>query len=221
MIRILLALIHGQRYALLFQKAEAAWHVGKPAECRNIYQFLLNNYIDELNPYYLSVLQQNLSNLGCGPEYEAITKYTKDQHDFLRFPFKNSDQITENFSQVYQDLFVLSMLDGKTNGTYLEIGSSKPFYGNNTALLEQQFGWYGIGLELNEDYVNQYSDQRKNLVLHEDALKINYEKMLSKYFSNTIIDYLQLDIEPSKNTFEALLSIPLDKYQFKIITYEH
>lgn len=40
--------------------------------------------------------------------------------------------------------------------------------------------------------------------------------------SNTdTIDYLQLDCEPPKTTFETLLQIPFDKYKFKIITYEH
>jgi hypothetical protein len=32
---------------------------------------------------------------------------------------------------------------------------------------------------------------------------------------------LQLDIEPSANTYEALLSIPFDEYKFRVITYEH
>ena len=34
-----------------------------------------------------------------------------------------------------QDMFVLTVLNGKTNGTYLEIGSGDPFIGSNTALL--------------------------------------------------------------------------------------
>lgn len=210
------------KYALLFQKAEAAWWFGKPNESRYIYQFLLNYHIDELSIQYRDLLQQNLSNLGSGPVSQAILKYTRSQHDSLKFPFQNSDIIDENYSQVYQDMFILSILDGKTNGTYLEIGSSDPFHGNNTALLETKFGWTGVGIEFNKEHVDKYMTSRKNPVLHENALNINYHKILTKYFPNQyIIDYLQLDIEPSKNTFEALLSIPLDKYQFKIITYEH
>jgi hypothetical protein len=51
---------------------------------------------------------------------------------------------------------------------------------------------------------------------------VNYEKLLTKYFpGQNNIDYLQLDIEPPKNTYEALLSIPFDKYKFAVITYEH
>ena len=40
-------------------------------------------------------------------------------------------------------------------------------------------------------------------------------------FDTEVIDYLQLDIEPAKNTFEVLLSIPFEKYKFAVITYEH
>lgn len=66
-----------------------------------------------------------------------------------------------------------------------------------------------------------HEKERKNLVLHADALTLNYRKLLKKYFQSNVIDYLQLDIEPSKNTFEALLSIPFDEYEFRVITYEH
>ena len=37
--------------------------------------------------------------------------------------FSGQTKILENYSQAYQDLFVLSMLDGKTNGRYVEIGA--------------------------------------------------------------------------------------------------
>jgi hypothetical protein len=36
-----------------------------------------------------------------------------------------------------------------------------------------------------------------------------------------VVDYLQLDCEPSKSTFEILTSIPFDDYKFAVITYEH
>ena len=64
--------------------------------------------------------------------------------------------------------------------------------------------------------------KRKNPVFCTDALIVDYNKLLNKYFSNqNAIDYLQLDIEPPRNTYEALLSIPFDKYKFAVITYEH
>lgn len=47
-----------------------------------------------------------------------------------------------------------------------------------------------------------------------------YEAVLPKYFDSDIIDYLQVDIEPSNHTLAALKKLPLKKYRFKIITFE-
>lgn len=204
------------KYALTFQKAVSAWWYGKPSESRMLFHQLSN---ENLNDYYYDMVQNNISRLGSGPESQSSVMYDKSKHDLLRFKFKNSKNIEKNFSQAYQDMFVLTMLDGKQNGSYLEIGSAHAFHNSNTALLES-LGWTGIGIEINKDLVDQHR-QRKNKVFHTNALKVNYSKLLEDNFDSKIIDYLQLDIEPSKNTFEALLSIPFEKYKFRVITYEH
>jgi hypothetical protein len=206
---------------LTFQKAAASWWIGKPKEARTLFRSLID-VVDTLPDKYKNLLESNLSRLGCGPEEYAIRTYTKEFYDRFKFKFDGLSLVDKNYSQVYQDLFILSVLNGKRNGTYLEIGSAKPYKGNNTALLENQFNWYGVGIESNESFVKEYREQRKNPVLCADALLIDYTKLLDKYFANqNTIDYLQLDIEPPNNTYKALLSIPFDKYKFNIITYEH
>lgn len=35
------------------------------------------------------------------------------------------------------------------------------------------------------------------------------------------LDYLQMDIHPAEATLEALKALPMDKYRFSVITYEH
>lgn len=207
-------------YGLYFLKACSAWHIGKPDEARKTYRYILENFSEELTKKYKDVLQANLSKLGSGHARETLRTYKKNQHK-LKHKFEGSDSIQENFAQVYQDICLLTLLDGKRNGTYLEIGSAGPFHGNNTALLEQ-FNWNGIGIEFDINFVNQYRSQRKNKVLHEDALDVDYLAVLKDISPNSqIIDYLQLDIEPSKNTFIAMLSIPFEEYKFRFITYEH
>jgi hypothetical protein len=163
-------------------------------------------------------VEKNLINLGSGSDEESSCRYRSSESD-LRFPFKGSEMVGMNFSQVCQDLFVLAALDGKRNGTYLEVGSAHSFHNSNTALLEE-FGWRGIGLEMKPELAEMHKMERKNKVLCEDALKADYERLLGE-FGGDVVDYLQLDIEPSSNTFEALLLIPFDKYKFRVITYEH
>jgi hypothetical protein len=118
-------------------------------------------------------------------------------------------------------MFILSMLNGKRNGTFLEIGGAEPFKGNNTALLEKNFDWTGVSIEYDQKFVENYRKNRSAKLIHDDALILNYEKLLSENFEGNVVDYLQLDIEPARHTYECMLRIPFDKYKFAVITYEH
>lgn len=209
-------------YTFLFQKAASAWWVGKPFESRQILRLLVDNYLDRLDNTYRGLLESNIAKIGLLPEKDSVKPYIKNNLTKLKYSFNNLEDIDKNFSQTYQDMFVLSVLNGKMNGSYLEIGSSDPYKNNNTALLENKFAWSGVGLEYDENMAQTYKKHRKNPVLCVDALIVDYEKLLQKYFPNqNNIDYLQLDIDPPNNTYEVLLSIPFDKYRFAVITYEH
>lgn len=205
-------------YMLLFQKAVASWWVGKPKETRRLFRRLKDEYVGVMNPAHVDMVQHNLSRLGSGPESESIVRYEKGRNK-IRFGFPGSGSLERNHSQVCQDLFVLAVLGGKRDGTYLEIGSAHPFHNSNTALLEE-FGWRGVGVEFKEDLAAMHREFRKNPVLNADALKLDYGKILEGLGSG-VVDYLQLDIEPSKNTFEALLMVPMEDFKFRVITYEH
>lgn len=208
-------------YGIIFEKAVASYWWGKNMESRRLFHQLVDDYWDIMTEKYKQLVESNITRLGSGPESQAFTYYFKQDHKKLRFNFKQSNKIERNYSQVYQDMFILSMLNGKKNGTYLEIGGADPFLGNNTVLLEQDYDWKGVSLEYDEKFIVNYQINRKNPILHTDALKIDYKKLLQAHFQTNEIDYLQLDIEPARNTFEVLLSIPFDEYKFAVITYEH
>jgi len=209
------------KYALIFEKSISAYWWGNNMECRKLLQNIVNDYWDELDDSHRSMVENNITRLGSGPESQAFTYYQKDEHDKLRFKFKDSKKIEKNYSQVYQDLFILSMLNGKKNGTYIEIGGGTPYLGNNTTLLEFNYGWTGFSLETNEQFVEEYRRERDNPIYSSNALAVNYKKLFEQHFDTKEIDYLQLDIEPAKNTFECLMAIPFDEYKFAVITYEH
>jgi len=205
------------KYGLLFEKAISGWWWGKGDESRKIFQDLKNNYdLDEI--HYKSVAD-NLMRLASNVPEQQI-KYDKSRYEKVKYKFDGLETIEKNYSQIFQDMFILAVLNGKKNGTYLEIGAQQPFYQSNTALLETKFGWNGVSIEIKEDLCKMFKEQRKNKILCKDATQINYSKLLKEYNTN-VIDYLQVDIEPSKTTFEALLSIPFDEYKFSIVTYEH
>jgi len=209
------------KYLLTFQKAVAAWWWGKSSESRKLFRFLVDEQWDQIDQKHRDLIEDNITRLGSGPESQAFHTYKKEEYSKLRFKFDNSSSIERNYSQVYQDMFILSMLNGKKNGTFLEIGGADPFKGNNTALLEKKFEWKGVSIEYNEKFIQHYKSNRTAKLLHTDALKIDYENILSENFEGNCIDYLQLDIEPARKTYECMLKIPFDKYKFAVITYEH
>jgi len=205
------------KYGLIFEKAVCSYWWGKSKECRELFLDLKNNYeLDET--HYISV-GDNLMRLGCWVE-ESI-KYEKSRYNRFKFKFPGLENIEKSNGQSLQDMFILSILNGKKNGTYLEIGAQEPIFQNNTAILEQNYNWKGVSVEIRKDLCKMFAQQRKNTILCKDATTIDYEKLLNEHYDTTEIDYLQLDCEPSKTTFEILLDIPFHKYKFAVITYEH
>lgn len=209
------------KYGILYEKAVSAWWWGKEHETRSLLQEIKNNHSHEIREEDFDKIQKYLISLATGYISEDEIKYNKDNGKKLRFNFDGCEKIEKNYSQSFQDLFVLSALNGKKNGLYLEIGAQEPFYQNNTALLETEFGWDGISIEIRKDLCDIFSQQRKNKIVCEDATKIDYLNMLNEFNKGNIFDYLQLDCEPSETTYEILLKIPFDHYKFAIITYEH
>lgn len=146
--------------------------------------------------------------------------YFKSDYERLRLKFNGAENIENNYSQALQDIFVLSVLDGKRNGTYLEIGADDGIGINNTYILETQYDWKGVAFEWIESACNRYISQRKNPCLCEDATKTDYSKLFIKYNFPKQIDFLQVDIEPAQQTLDALKSLPHDQYRFSVICFE-
>ena len=160
-----------------------------------------------------------INDVGYVPYNKNWSIYTEDKFDRLKYKFDGSDNIVNNYTQAFQDIFVLTMLNGKKNGNYLEIGTDNPVNISNTFLLESVFNWKGLSIDIskNEDFENI----RKNSYLITDALNIDYLELLNNYKFSSQIDYLSLDIEPNYNTFGCLRKLPLDKFRFSVITFEH
>lgn len=205
-------------YALLFEKAVTSWWWGREMEARQLFRQLSREYHHVLDEPHLSAVYSNLAQLGIGPQWITHKTYSPDKHVQLRRQFPGSESITHTYGQVYQDLFVLMCLDGKL-GRYLEIGSAGPYYGNNTALLEQ-LGWIGQGIEFDPAQCDVYREHRTNPVDCRDATKITAAQW-SAYFGHSDVDYISLDCDPPHVTYAILQNLPLDRYKAAVITYEH
>ncbi len=118
-------------------------------------------------------------------------------------------------SNAKQDEFVAKMLNFRTSGFYLDIGSHDGQINNNSYLFEQ-LGWNGICIEIDPNVTSSYTARRCRFV-NQDATKIDYENLLKS--APSIIDYLSLDIDEA--SLDVLKILPFEFYRFKIITIEH
>ena len=152
--------------------------------------------------------------------FPDCNRYFKEDLEKLRHKFPGVENIKNNYSQAFQDMFVLTMLNGKKNGTYVEIGGDHGVIISNTYLLESIFDWDGVAFEMNEERCSGYNSIRNNKCICTDALIVDYSKIFEQKGFGNQIDYLQLDIDPSEQTLNCLKKIPLDEYRFSVITYE-
>lgn len=224
-------------YGILFEKAVCGWWCGLCDESIEILKDLSVNY--PLDKIHRNAVKNNIERLvGHKKDEEFISflknkeqeisiarrdlsLYVKESGDKLIHKFTKSSTLDQNYSEAFQDLFVLTVLDGKKEGTYVEIGAGFPFYGNNTYLLESEFNWNGVSIDIEQESIERYFRDRNNLSIMKDGTKVDYDKLFTEYNIGKNIDYLQLDCDPPSITYDILLKIPFDKYKFKVITYEH
>ena len=132
-----------------------------------------------------------------------------------------------NFNgQILQDKYVLTMLNYKNNGYFIEVGSNDPININNTYNLEKHFNWRGIMIEYDDKWLEYYKVNRQNSIhIINDATKIDYKTLFNTYQVPFNVDYLQIDLEVKNgSTLETLKKFDdeiFNKYKFATVTFEH
>ena len=129
------------------------------------------------------------------------------------------------YSQIGQDAFVLDVLQDKRNGLFVDVGGAWPVYLNNTYLLEKDYGWTGVSMDLEEVYRKDWEQSgRTSTFLVQDALTADYETIFKDLLEKNNadrIDYLSVDLEPPIITLKAIQRIPFNICRFSVITFEH
>lgn len=196
-------------YGFRFERAVSSWWIGLYDESMFLFRELKKNPL--LDFEHARAVSTNLEQLDN--TWKKPLLYQSSDYERLRIKFKGAQNVRRNFSQCYQDMFVLTMLDGKRNGSYLEIGCGDPWYGNNTALLEEM-GWKGWSVDISQEAVNLFKKERKGKVVCVDATKMKFDP-------GSVTDYLQIDCDPAQTSLQVLLNIPFDEHSFRVITFEH
>jgi hypothetical protein len=138
----------------------------------------------------------------------------------LTTTFHGHEKIDKFYSQAAQDLFVLIALDGKRDGFFMDIGCYDPIDISNSYLLETEFDWTGIMLDINRESVEKCKSKRVAICYCADAVTFDYKKALDDNHCPRIVDYISLDID-GMNTLHTLKALPLLDYEFRVMTFEH
>ncbi len=86
--------------------------------------------------------------------------------------------IDASHSENAQDLFVLSELDFKKNGYFVEFGATNGVDFSNTYLLEKKFGWNGILAEPSKRHKNTLRINRSAHIENDCVWKLSNEKLM-------------------------------------------
>ena len=198
--------------ALKLLYARAKWKTDGRDDSRN-YAFDLK-YKNILTPDIDKEVTDLLNNIG----YPSTLEYTEEQKERYKFKFNGLYAVDKNYSRHFQDMFVLSVLDGKDNGTFVEIGSGHPTLFNNTKLLEE-FGWKGISVDNSERMCHLFSRERSTAIILADANTIDYNALFKQNCIEDHTDFLRINAEQA--SLNALKNIPFSKYQFSVIQFQH
>lgn len=132
-----------------------------------------------------------------------------------------------------KEQFILKATQYKKNGFYVELGGFHFKENNNTYILEKEYDWNGVSFEIVPNLQIEYSKNRKNPCLLQDALTFDYLKYFKDNKYPNQIDFLSVNIDPGYNdntgrmagnpaqSLLGLISLPLNQYRFTIIMFEH
>jgi hypothetical protein len=103
-------------------------------------------------------------------------------------------------------------------GTYLDIGSYRPTYHNNSYALEME-GWTGLSIDY-QNFTAEFAQKRKNPFLCADATTADWAAITeANPFMRSTIDYISFDVDEA--TVPAVAHFPWDTIRFATMTIEH
>lgn len=129
--------------------------------------------------------------------------------------------------QFLQDDFVFNFFHPTlVSGTFLDIGAgvgglkpvlNRPGFYSNTYLLEK-LEWKGLCIDFDQrwcDYIRPFRD----MIVCEDLMQTNINKVLEKFNMPSHINYLSFDVDDAQE--KVFSELDFDKYSFDVVTYEH
>lgn len=124
-------------------------------------------------------------------------------------------------AQIGQDKWVAELFQNKRDGTFLDLGAHQARHVSNTWALEKNFGWRGIAVDNDPQWIREWAEQRPGSVfVLGDACTLDYPALLAAQHIPQPVDYLSLDLEPPELTWKCLQHILGQKIWANTVTFE-
>ena len=198
---------------LKYHHAAAVWKNAGEDEGKRLFFDL--GYKQPIPQEFSEIVHGWLSNIG----YPLRIPYEAKDKNLYKFTFDGMEDIEQNYSRYFQDMFVLAATDGKKDGIFIELGCGDPYEHNNTALLEEKFGWRGFSIDNSKRHCYNFSISRKSNITLADAGQIDYNQFFLQNCIEPYVDFLRFNAEDG--TLPALEKMPFDKYDFGVIQVQH
>lgn len=108
-------------------------------------------------------------------------KRRKEQHCSRRFP-QLCDKPGIWHSQSGQDVAVSTILSSKRQGYFVDLAANHPFSKSNTRTLERDFGWDGLCIDGNEEFLMLLLKNRKCAVVGAIVSSRTNEEVMYRYW---------------------------------------
>jgi FkbM family methyltransferase len=111
-------------------------------------------------------------------------------------------------SQLFQDLFVLFILNEKKNGTFLEFGATNGIELSNSFMLEKYFGWTGVLAEPSPQWHSELYRNRPTTTILTDCIYSETGKQIDFFVSDngvfsTLDEFKNSDINSMPGNTQA------------------
>lgn len=129
-----------------------------------------------------------------------------------KFILKTLDKNVKSFAQIKQDLFVLTMLNYKRDGFFIEVGAGDGVNFSNTYLLEKNFNWSGILIEPNKTFFESCLKSRKSKVLNK--LLLDRGDITLKFYEKIFGEFSHAEGFGNKNASEVKSQYDVETIKF-------
>lgn len=135
------------------------------------------------------------------------------------------------FSQLKIEDQLDELFSYKKNGTFLDVGCCSPFYVSNTAGMEVNHGWRGIGVDIsphdntlwgrkNSEHDERWELRPNTKIYEASALEFDFQKAFDECDMPDVIDFVNVDIDTVENNIQVVRKLLQTDRKFNIILME-